>query len=124
MPVPSPVKFGAEPVGSPTKTGFNSHSSLLVKFCAAEYVCLLVMTSVPFAVNRSSDLGRIPWDLVVIDEAHRLRNSYRQGHKSGQAMRSALRGIPKLLLTATPLQNDLAGRSRPGADLDRRQVIG
>ena len=29
------------------------------------------------------------------------------GHKTGQALRSALSGRPKLLLTATPLQNDL-----------------
>lgn len=66
-----------------------------------------VIASVPFAVNRAHEVARVPWDLVVIDEAHRLRNAYRPGHKSGRAMRDALAGRPKLLLTATPLQNDL-----------------
>ena len=49
----------------------------------------------------------MPWDLVIIDEAHRLRNAYRPTHKTGRALRGALEGKPKLLLTATPLQNDL-----------------
>jgi superfamily II DNA/RNA helicase len=66
-----------------------------------------VICSHPFAANKAAMLAEIPWDLVVIDEAHRLRNAYRQGHKTGQALRAALNGRPKLLLTATPLQNDL-----------------
>ncbi|HWV37933.1 MAG TPA: SNF2-related protein [Vulgatibacter sp.] len=66
-----------------------------------------VICSVPFAVNRSDALKRIPWDLVVIDEAHRLRNAYKLSHKTGRALREALAGVPKLLLTATPLQNSL-----------------
>ena len=47
------------------------------------------------------------WDLVVIDEAHRLRNVYKSGNKIGRALRSALVNVPKVLLTATPLQNSL-----------------
>jgi ERCC4-related helicase len=66
-----------------------------------------VICSHPFAANKAAMLAEIPWDVVVIDEAHRLRNVYRQGHKTGQALRAALQGRPKLLLTATPLQNDL-----------------
>ncbi len=66
-----------------------------------------VICSVPFAVNRADALKRIPWDLVVIDEAHRLRNSYRLSNKTGRALREAVTGVPKLLLTATPLQNTL-----------------
>jgi len=66
-----------------------------------------VICSVPFAVNRAEQLRRIPWDLVVIDEAHRLRNSYRLSNKTGRALREATAGVPKLLLTATPLQNTL-----------------
>ncbi|WP_414654066.1 SNF2-related protein [Hyalangium sp.] len=66
-----------------------------------------VICSHPFAANKAAMLAEIPWDVVVIDEAHRLRNCHRQGHKTGQALRAALLGRPKLLLTATPLQNDL-----------------
>ncbi|XXF80598.1 SNF2-related protein [Myxococcaceae bacterium GXIMD 01537] len=66
-----------------------------------------VICSHPFAANRAQMLAEIPWDLVVIDEAHRLRNAYRPSHRTGQALRASLQGRPKLLLTATPLQNDL-----------------
>ncbi len=66
-----------------------------------------VIASIPFGANRASDMGKVPWDLVVIDEAHRLRNAWRPNHKTGKALRIALEGRPKLLLTATPLQNDL-----------------
>jgi superfamily II DNA or RNA helicase len=66
-----------------------------------------VIASLQFGANRADDLARIPWDLVVIDEAHRLRNAWKPGNKMGRALRLALEGRPKLLLTATPLQNDL-----------------
>lgn len=66
-----------------------------------------VICSHPFAANKAALVAEIPWDAVVIDEAHRLRNAYKAGHKTGQALRASLAGRPKLLLTATPLQNDL-----------------
>jgi superfamily II DNA or RNA helicase len=68
---------------------------------------LPVIASHPFAAGRSRALAEVPWDLVVIDEAHRLRNAHRSGNKTGRALREALRERPKLLLTATPLQNEL-----------------
>ena len=66
-----------------------------------------VICSHPFAANRPEQLNQIPWDLVVIDEAHRLRNAYKASNKTARGLRMALAGRPKLLLTATPLQNDL-----------------
>jgi superfamily II DNA or RNA helicase len=66
-----------------------------------------LICSIPFAANHASALAPLPWDLVVIDEAHRLRNAHRPSHKTGQALRAALKDRPKLLLTATPLQNNL-----------------
>jgi superfamily II DNA or RNA helicase len=68
----------------------------------------IAIASQPFAANHAGDVARVPWDLAVIDEAHRLRNAYRSGHKTGRALRKALSRCPKLLLTATPLQNEAA----------------
>lgn len=64
----------------------------------------IVIASIPFASGKADDLARIPWDLVVIDEAHRLRNA---DGKQAQRIKHALSGRKKLLLTATPLQNRL-----------------
>ena len=49
----------------------------------------------------------MPWDLVVIDEAHRLRNVYKPQNVIANTLKQALSGKHKLLLTATPLQNSL-----------------
>jgi hypothetical protein len=67
----------------------------------------IVICSHPFAAMRANELERVAWDVAIIDEAHRLRNAYRKDHRTGQALRRGLRKCPKLLLTATPLQNDL-----------------
>ena len=42
-----------------------------------------------------------------MDEAHRLRNVYKSNHVTGKKLKAALSGKKKLLLTATPLQNNL-----------------
>jgi superfamily II DNA or RNA helicase len=68
----------------------------------------VVIASHPFAAGRAELLAKIQWDLVVIDEAHRLRNSHRPSNKTGKALKLGLKNAPKLLLTATPLQNDLS----------------
>jgi len=61
-----------------------------------------------YLANRlRDDIRGIAWDLIVIDEAHKLRNSYRPSNKVGQGIRFATADCRKLLLTATPLQNSL-----------------
>ena len=60
-----------------------------------------------FANSLREELKAIAWDLVVIDEAHKLRNAYRPSNKVGQGIRWATEDCRKLLLTATPLQNSL-----------------
>ena len=67
----------------------------------------VVICSYNFAATKAAELGQLPWDLVVIDEAHRLRNVYKPGNKIAHAINEALARVPKLLLTATPLQNSL-----------------
>jgi adenine-specific DNA-methyltransferase len=67
----------------------------------------IVVCSYHFAANRSSLVTSCPWDLVVIDEAHRLRNVYKKSNKMAQTLMQTLRPYSKVLLTATPLQNSL-----------------
>ena len=67
----------------------------------------IVITSFNFASRMQSELRAVPWDLVVIDEAHKLRNAYRASSKMGQRLKWALEDRQKVLLTATPLQNSL-----------------
>jgi superfamily II DNA or RNA helicase len=67
----------------------------------------VVICSYQFARNKASDVHRAPWDLVVIDEAHRLRNVYKPSNVIANVLKGALQERHKLLLTATPLQNSL-----------------
>jgi superfamily II DNA/RNA helicase len=67
----------------------------------------IVITSFQFARNKADRIREIAWDLVVIDEAHRLRNVYKPSNKIARAIKDVIAGVPKLLLTATPLQNSL-----------------
>ncbi len=67
----------------------------------------IIVISYGFAARMKDDLRAIPFDLVVLDEAHKLRNAYQPSRKGGQAVRWAFELRQKLLLTATPLQNSL-----------------
>lgn len=67
----------------------------------------VVIISYNYAARIKEDVRSIAWDLVVIDEAHKLRNAYRESNKIGQAIRWATGDSRKLLLTATPLQNSI-----------------
>jgi len=67
----------------------------------------VIIMSYQFAARLEAELRAVPWDVVVIDEAHKLRNAHRSSNRTGQALRRALDGRKKLLLTATPLQNSL-----------------
>ncbi len=67
----------------------------------------IVICSYQFAKSKADDVRTIPWDLVVIDEAHRLRNVYKPANVIANTLKRALAGKHKLLLTATPLQNSL-----------------
>lgn len=68
----------------------------------------IVITSYEFAASKADEITHVGWDLVIYDEAHRLRNVYKQGASvRAKKLRDATRRFFKLLLTATPLQNSL-----------------
>lgn len=68
----------------------------------------IVITSYEFAAIKADEIHAGRWDLVVFDEAHRLRNVYKkEGAARAKALRDATRSFFKILLTATPLQNSL-----------------
>ena len=67
----------------------------------------LFICSYNFAASKADELRGVEWDLVVVDEAHRLRNVYKTNSKMAAAIAAVIIDVPKLLLTATPLQNSL-----------------
>lgn len=68
----------------------------------------VIILSYEYASRIADRLSGIAWNLVVFDEAHKLRNVYKAAETSRAAvLRDALAGHQKLLLTATPLQNNL-----------------
>lgn len=67
----------------------------------------IVVISYGFASRMKEELRAVPFELVVLDEAHKLRNAYQPSRKGGQAVRWAFELRRKILLTATPLQNTL-----------------
>jgi len=68
----------------------------------------VIICSYEFASRKKDELAAVAWDLIVFDEAHKLRNFYRgESAKIASRLNDALVGRPKLLLSATPLQNNL-----------------
>jgi len=67
----------------------------------------IVIISMHYASRMAPYIRAVNWDLVVIDEAHKLRNVYRPSNRIGQNIKFALEDRFKILLTATPLQNSL-----------------
>ncbi|MBI5641046.1 MAG: DEAD/DEAH box helicase family protein [Nitrospirae bacterium] len=69
----------------------------------------VVIVSIPFAANKAEDIAAVGrWHLCVIDEAHRLRNVYKKiGNVQSKKLKDLFGSVPKILLTATPLQNAL-----------------
>lgn len=66
----------------------------------------IAITSYDFSSKLMKAYPSIKWDFVVIDEAHNLRNVF-HGTKRAKRLYECSHNIPKILLTATPLQNSL-----------------
>lgn len=97
-------KFNLPSIVLDAKTYKDQHNLGIAKPFAAKQI---IICSMHFAASRATELKEIAWDLVVIDEAHKLRNAYRESNRMGQRIRWATEERKKLLLTATPLQNTL-----------------
>ena len=67
----------------------------------------IAIVSYNYAAKESANVRVVQWDYVVMDEAHKLRNSYRESNFIGTRLRFALKDRRKALLTATPIQNSL-----------------
>ena len=50
----------------------------------------IIICSYQFAARRAAEIKAVPWDLVVIDEAHRLRNVYKPENKTARTLQEAL----------------------------------
>jgi superfamily II DNA/RNA helicase len=68
----------------------------------------IIICSYPFAFRKAAEIKAVGWHCVVFDEAHKLRNVYKKdGSVTAKKLRDAVLDKPKILLTATPLQNSL-----------------
>lgn len=67
----------------------------------------IIICSYNFAAKYIEEVKDVHWDLVIYDEAHKLRNVYKSKNIISQTLKKALKPYKKVLLTATPLQNSL-----------------
>ena len=67
----------------------------------------IFICSYNFAFSNSDYFSEVSWDLVIYDEAHKLRNVYKKGNIMANILKATFRNYKKVLLTATPLQNNL-----------------
>ena len=67
----------------------------------------IILTSYDYSSKLIKRFPSVKWDFLIIDEAHNLRNVF-HGTKRAKNLYDLTKGIPKILLTATPLQNALS----------------
>ena len=66
----------------------------------------IVIASYDYSSKLIKRFPQVKWHFLIIDEAHNLRNVF-HGTKRAKNLYDLTKGIPKILLTATPLQNSL-----------------
>lgn len=83
------------------RTAIQDENSAILQFKG------ITICSYNCAVQFKKQMKDRDWDLVVIDEAHKLRNFYKGKTKIAEGINETFLGKKKLLLTATPIQNSL-----------------
>ena len=63
--------------------------------------------SYQYASKKADYIQLTSWDIVVLDEAHYLRNVHKNPESIAAKIKNAIKDYKKILLTATPLQNRL-----------------
>lgn len=68
----------------------------------------IVICSYEYIAKQKAMVGEVRWNLVVFDEAHKLRNVYKSnGKRAKEVVEATKHAEAKVLLSATPLQNSL-----------------
>lgn len=67
----------------------------------------IILASYDYSSKFIKRFPKVKWDFVIIDEAHNLRNVF-HGTKRAKRLYDLTKGIPEILLTATPIQNSLS----------------
>lgn len=67
----------------------------------------IILTTYDFAADKSEHIAKIHWQYSIFEEAHYLRRIYTGENKGAIAIKNAVEGSFKILLTATPMQNSI-----------------
>ncbi len=67
----------------------------------------IVITTYDFAIEKSEEVKQAAFQVALFEEAHFLRRIYTGENKGALALKEAVYGAFKLLLTATPMQNSI-----------------
>lgn len=67
----------------------------------------VILTTYDYATQSAELIGRVSWNIVVFEEAHRLAKAYTGENKTTTVLKDAIGDAYKLLLTATPMQNSI-----------------
>ena len=82
----------------------------------------VIIASYHFVAARRPEIAAVPWDLVVIDEAHRLRNVYKPKNKIANAIKEAVRGAPVDAADRDAVTERPAGALRAGQRARRARL--
>ena len=69
----------------------------------------IVLCSYQFARSKEPYLRQVAWDLIVIDEAHRLRNVYKTSSRIALAIKQAVSSLPQGTAYRDPASKFAAG---------------